>query len=498
MSADAGRRVGRSTAVNWTAWILARALTLATLLLLVRGLGADELGALLAALAAGVLGAALATSGLADATARQAASAEAAGDFGRGDLIRAVRRFAVVLPFVLAAVIVITGGSEGGLGASGVVAALVLAVTQGATTIAASVFRARNQPGRFALATNLAVSLGRAAIAGLALGADVSGDTVLWAFALLNGLVAVLTWRHAMRDLPDSASDMSGMGALQLGGVVWGLLGNLDVVIVGLVLGAAPAGTYSVALRVAEFSAQFVIAIGLFFLPEATRLAVSGAREAVVALYRAACRWSAFTTLLVVGIGFITAPEIARIVFPDEQETTTTLLRILFAGYGVQGALGVSYATLSAIGAYDAIWRSSLVGLPLLLVGTVVLTGVWELTGAAVATLLAYALFNLWWTWRAVAELGASPFDARYARFAGACLAGWLAAGVVDLGLAGLGAGALLTLAVAGLTGLAAGGLGLLALGALSPGERELAAQALRSTARGARPRRARRPVSGG
>ena len=72
-------------------------------------------------------------------------------------------------------------------------------MTQGATTIAASVFRARNQPGRFALATNLAVSVGRAAIAALALGADLSGDTVLWAFALLNALVAAgdLAPRHA-------------------------------------------------------------------------------------------------------------------------------------------------------------------------------------------------------------------------------------------------------------------------------------------------------------
>ena len=82
MSSDAARRVGRSTAVNWTAWILARALALATLLLLVRTLGADELGALLAALAAGVLGAAVATGGLGDATARQAAD---------GRRLRAVR-----------------------------------------------------------------------------------------------------------------------------------------------------------------------------------------------------------------------------------------------------------------------------------------------------------------------------------------------------------------------------------------------------------------------
>lgn len=498
MSSDAARRVGRSTAVNWTAWILARALTLATLLLLVRSLGAGELGALLAALAAGVLGAALATGGLADATARQAAAAENAGGFGRGDLRRAVRRFAAVLPLVLAAVIVISTGSGDGLGASGVAAALLLAVTQGATTIGASVFRARNQPGRFALATNLAASAGRAAIAALALGVDLSGDAVLWAFAVLNLVVAAVTWRQATRGLADVTSDASGVAALQLGGVLWSLLGNLDVVIVGLLLGAAPAGTYSVSLRVAEFGAQFLVAISLFFLPEATRLVVGGAREAALALYRTACRWSAFTTLLVVGIGFVTAPELARIVYPDEQETTTTLLRILLAGYGVQGALGVGYAMLSALGAFTAIWRSSVVGLPLLVLGTLVLTGVWELTGAAAATVAAYALLNAWWTRSTVAELGASPFDGRYVRFVAAAVGGWLAAGLADLALAGAEAGAVLTVAVAGLAGLAVGGAGLLAPGTLSPGERGLAARALHVRARGGRPGRARRPASRG
>ncbi len=500
MSSDAARRVGRSTAVNWTAWILARALALATLLLLVRTLSADELGALLAALAAGVLGAAVATGGLGDATARQAATAAASGRsaFGRGDLVHALRRFAAVLPFVLAAVIVISTGSEGGLGASGVAAAVVLAVTQGVTTIAASVFRARNQPGRFALATNLAASAGRAAVAALALGVDLSGDTVLWGFALLNILVAAVTWVHATRDLPDTATEVSGLAAMQLGGVVWSLLGNLDVVIVGLLLGAGPAGTYSVSLRVAEFSAQFLVAISLFYLPEATRLAVSGGREAVLSLYRTACRWSAFSTLLVVGIGFITAPEIARIVFPDEQETTTTLLRILLAGYGVQGALGVSYATLAAVGAWSAIWRSSVVGLPLVVAGTLVLTGVFELTGAAVSTLAAYALLNAWWTRQTVTALHRSPFDARYARYLLACAGGWLAAGAADALLGAAGAGPVATVAAAGLAGLGAGALGLLAPGALSPGERALAARLLRPRGRGDRPGRARRPASRG
>jgi O-antigen/teichoic acid export membrane protein len=138
VSSDAARRVGRGTAVNWVAWILARALALGTLVLLTRALGAGELGALLAALAAGVLGAALAAGGLPDATARQAAAAESPHTgFGRGDLRRALARFALVLPLVLAAVIAITVEAGDGFSLSQVAAAVTLAVTQGITTIMA-------------------------------------------------------------------------------------------------------------------------------------------------------------------------------------------------------------------------------------------------------------------------------------------------------------------------------------------------------------------------
>ena len=167
VSTGSAARVGRGTAVNWVAWILARALALATLLMLARSLGVDELGALLSALAAGVLGAALATGGLADATARQAAAAGQAPrpEFGRGDLLRGIRRFGAVLPLVLAVVIVITARSSDDFGASELIASSLLAITQGAITISAAVFRARNQPARFALATNLASSVGRAVIA---------------------------------------------------------------------------------------------------------------------------------------------------------------------------------------------------------------------------------------------------------------------------------------------------------------------------------------------
>ena len=494
MSTGSAARVGRGTAVNWLAWILARALALATLLMLARSLGVDELGALLAALAAGVLGAALATGGLADATARQAAAAGHETDFGRGDVIRGVRRFGAVLPLVLAVVIVITVRSSDDFGASELIASSLLAITQGIITIAAAVFRARNQPGRFAIATNLAASAGRAVIALLALVVALSGEAVLWSFALLNAGVALVTWRQAVAGLPATSTSMKGVGALQLGGVVWSLLGNLDVVTVGLLLGAGKAGTYSVALRVAEFSAQFVIAISLFFLPEATRLAVQGQRDRLIALYRSACRWSALSTLLAAGVGFVTAPEIAEIVLPDHAGTVTSLLRILFAGYAVQGALGVSYATLAAAGAYRAIWTSSIVMLPLLVALTVVLTQVWGLPGAASSTLIGYVVLNVWWTERTIAELGAWPIDARYVRGVAACAIGCAAAGLGALVTDG--AAAVVSFAVAAVAGLAAAAPALLLLRAFTPGESAALRRLLGGRGRAGRPGPARSPVA--
>ena len=494
MSSGSAARVGRGTAVNWMAWILARALALATLLMLARSLGVDELGALLSALAAGVLGAALATGGLADATARQAAAAGHETEFGRGDLMRGIRRFGAVLPLVLAVVIVITARSSEDFGASELIASSLLAITQGAITISAAVFRARNQPGRFALATNLASSAGRAVIALLALVVALSGEAVLWGFALLNAAVAIVTWSQAVAGLPKTSTTMKGVGALQLGGVVWSLLGNLDVVTVGLLLGAGRAGTYSVALRVAEFSAQFVIAISLFFLPEATRLAVQGHREQLIALYRSACRWSALTTLLAAGIGFVTAPQIAEIVLPDKAGTITTLLRILFGGYAVQGALGVSYATLSAAGAYRAIWVSSIVTLPVLVTATVVLTQIWGLTGAASSTLIGYVGLNIWWTERTISVLGASPIDARYVRGVGACAIGWAAAALVA-SVAG-DAAAVAAFAASAAAGLAAAGPALLLLRALTPGEIAALRRLARRRGRAGRPDPARSPVA--
>ena len=420
--AGAATRVGAGTAISSIAWVLGRALTLATLILLIRALPADDLGALLAAIAAGLLGAAVATGGLPDATARSAAWDRPAVDdgFGTGDLRNALTRFGLTLPFVFV-LLALLSDTPDGMDWQLLVAGALLAATQGATSILAAVFRARGQAVRFALATGLAVAVGRTVVAVLALVLDAGLPFVLWTFVILNGAVIAVTWTAATRNLRPGRSDGEGAGTLQLGGAVWALLAHLDIVVVGIVMGTDAAGVYGAALRLADFSYQFVVAVSVLYLPEAVKLFAARRRHALVALYRTSSRWAALVSLLLVGTGFVIAPELTDLLLAEDEADSAMVMRILFVGYALYGAIGLGYLTCVAAGTFREIRGAALLALPAIAGGTLAATELWGLAGAACATTAGYVAFNLWWLWVARRAVGATPFDGPYLRALLAC-----------------------------------------------------------------------------
>lgn len=432
--AGVAARVGRGTASSWLVWLAARGLTLLTLVLLTRALPANQLGSVFSAIAIGVLGASLAMGGLPDATTRHAASASAAQEpFGWGDIRRSLLRFVATLPLITGILVIVALSSPDGTSAGVIVASLLLAATQGGTTIIASVYRARGQAARYVVITNFLTSLGRAAVAALVLAVGRGGGiVVLWTFVGLNVAVIGATWRRAMHGLPDTESHAEGDGAIQLGGVLWSLFGNLDVVVVGAVLGASAAGQYGASLRLAEFAIQFIVAFAVPYLPEATRLAVSGEDAPLRLLYRTASRWSALVTLLAAGVGFVAAPALGHIVYPRDPAGTAELMRVLFVGYAVHGALGQTYSTMLALGAYREIRLSGLIGLPVVVAVTLGLTEAFGAVGAALATASVYVVSGIAWALVVGRGLRAAPFDERYGRALAAC-GGTLAVAIVAL-----------------------------------------------------------------
>jgi O-antigen/teichoic acid export membrane protein len=466
--ASAARRLGQGTAVTWFAWVAARSLALATLVLLTQALPTEDLGALLAALAAGVLGAMLATGGLPDATTRSAVSDEGSG-FGRGDINQALIRFGIACPAILALVFAIVSGRQGDLDWSVLASSSLLAVTQGGTLILASIFRARGQAGRYAVVTNLITSVGRTGVAIVALAVGLSASVVLWAFVVLNAAVIVGTWGVAVAGLPATTSAATGATSMHLGGAVWSLLQNLDVVVVGLVVGATGAGTYGTCVRLAELTVLLITAMGVLYLPEAARLAVAGSREALVLLYRTSSRWCALLTLLVAGTGFIVAPDVAQLLLPAHASTATTVLRVLLPGYAIHGTLGLAYPTAVALGSYRAVAGTALAAIPALIALTVACVELWDLTGAATATMLGYSVLTVWWLIHVRDLLGVLPFDRLFARSVAACVISWAAAGLAAYLMRG--DGPLTTLIVTSLVAFAAWAAALRVAGGLSAPE---------------------------
>jgi O-antigen/teichoic acid export membrane protein len=423
-------RLGRGTGITWLTWMLARALALATLILLTRAIPSRDLGALFASMAAGLLGATLATGGLPDATTRNAVTNADAG-FGRGDIHRALLRFIAICPVLLILLYVIAAGQSGGVDWSLLAASALLAVTQGGTSIIASVFRARGQAGRYALVTNLLASVGRTAVALAALTLGLGASVVLWTFGLINVAIIAWSWRSAFAGLQASRTSGEGEAALHLGGAAWSLMANLDVVVVGVVVGPASAGTYGVALRLTDFSFQFLVAMLVLYVPEATKLAVTDRPEQLETLYRTSSRWTALITLLIAGAGFVAAPSLSALILPHAASTATVVQRILLFGYAVHGALGIAYPTAVAVAAYRQIRTWAAWTIPLLLLSTVGFAQLWGLVGAACATTSAYVVVTVWWVVKLRAITGATPFDRRYGRAMCACLVSWLSAALV-------------------------------------------------------------------
>ncbi len=308
---------------------------------------------------------------------------------------------AITLPGIALLIVLISVASSGPTDVGVIVAGFLLAVTQGATTIVASIYRARGDAGRFALVNTVLAAIGRAAVAVVVYVTGASAAAVLWTFVALNVGVIALTWRrgNARPAGRRTSSHRTGRDAARWGGV------EPD----GqprprhrrrAARAPSAAGMYGAALRVAEVSIQFLIALSVIYLPEATRLAVAHRTEALRPLYRTTSRWATLVSVLAAGAGFVAAPELARIVFPSASGHETTLMRILFVGYAIHGALGQTYGTLLALGAYSDIWRSSIVSLPIIVAGTIGLTAAFGTEGAAWSTCLAYALTGVWWAWQ--------------------------------------------------------------------------------------------------
>ena len=166
---DAAVRIGQGRPSHGWRGSAARALTLATLILLARALRPTTWGRCLPRSPWARLGSGLAMGGLRGRDDPDGRFAAARTRSSAAEISGSARPLQRRQPVILALIVVMAGSIPGAASAELVIAGLLLAITQGGTGIVASMFRARGQAARYAMATALLAAIGREAVAAAAL-----------------------------------------------------------------------------------------------------------------------------------------------------------------------------------------------------------------------------------------------------------------------------------------------------------------------------------------
>ena len=175
---------------------------------------------------------------------------------------------------------------------------------------------------------------------------------------------------------------------------------EIDIIVIGIVIGPAQAGIYAVALNLARLMAFGLAAGNSITAPLIAELNTQGDREAMQSVVRLACSISTGVALAV-GLLLVLVRSFALELFGEAFQAGATLVLILAAGQFVNAATGPVVGLLNMTGLQTVNLRITVV-IALLNVGlSYPAARLFGMEGAATVTGALVAARNLW-VWREV------------------------------------------------------------------------------------------------
>ena len=206
----------------------------------------------------------------------------------------------------------------------------------------------------------------------------------------------------------DAAPEYEGRAWVRAGipllgiAVLFVINGQVGTILVGALGGAAEAGTFNVAFRVATFTSFFFLAATYPLYPSVARLWAVGDREAIQRLLTRAGRVVLALSCVIGAVVILAARPLLEVFGPEFAEGTTAL-RILVLGELLKVAAGFGGLALVMTPHETAMAQGTAVGVALNLGLLAVLVPIWGVTGAAVAlsaSSLAAGAAVAWLAWR--------------------------------------------------------------------------------------------------
>ena len=222
----------------------------------------------------------------------------------------------------------------------------------------------------------------------------------------LSALAAAYVIAHVwlVRALPEAArravplySARQWLGAslpLLLVSAMHLILGQIDVLMVGSLMGPGDAGVYAVAVRIAGFVLFGLIAINAIAAPLIAELFGTGRRAQLQAMLRATA-WANAGFALAVGAAIVIAGEWILTLFGAGFEHGYRALVICVIGYLISALAGSVGFLMTMTGHERQAARIMALAVAANIALNLILIPIWGLVGAALATAMTTAMWNL-------------------------------------------------------------------------------------------------------
>ncbi|MFC7202644.1 flippase [Haloferax namakaokahaiae] len=198
---------------------------------------------------------------------------------------------------------------------------------------------------------------------------------------------------------------------LALSSIVFLLLSQFDVLMIGYFLDASSVGNYRAIQPLRQAATVVLTSFSFLFLPLATRSYEQGEFSELNRLFTTITKWSVVITLPVILMFVFAADEVVSILFGPAYGNAALPLSILSGGLFLRALVGPNGDVVKAIGHTRFELYSGLSGVAVNFCLNILLIPAYGIAGAAVATVCGYAVYNLLELYLIYREIGISPFS---------------------------------------------------------------------------------------
>lgn len=182
---------------------------------------------------------------------------------------------------------------------------------------------------------------------------------------------------------------------LAIGSIVFLLLSQLDLLMIGYFLQASDIGNYRSIQPLQQAATLFMGSFSFIFLPLATEYYEAGETEELERLFTVTTKWAVLLTLPIVLVFTISADSIVQTLFGPEYQSAALPLSILSAGLFIRALVGPNGDVIKAIDKPKIELYAGSLGLVSNFFLNILLIPQYGIAGAAIATVGGYTVYNL-------------------------------------------------------------------------------------------------------